>query len=293
MKAFSNPVHPALKYLSRSSSWSIIGFARSLLAIGLLLTLLFNPIDVLIPAPYLASFNQGSIKFHSNFFLIFGPRFLFLTRILAIALLIMVVSGYFMQLTSILHFWITASLVLVKATYLGGDNVNMLLTLLLVPVCIFDTRKNHWDTPGPADHFGSNIQNLFLFLVKIQVAWIYLDSVWLKLHVKEWRNGTVLYYWFNHNFFGLNPPFSVMVKPLLERLPVSVSITWGALIFEVLLAIGFLFSAKVKMVLLKWGIVFHFMILLIHGLAWLFFAMSAALFLYLWPSNKSFKLNLF
>ncbi|MFI5159250.1 MAG: hypothetical protein ACHQF4_10320, partial [Sphingobacteriales bacterium] len=282
-----------LKYINEASSKSIIGFARSLLALGLVLTLLFNPIDLLIPAKYLTAINQHSLKFHSNFFLIFGPAYLFITRLLAVALLLFTISGYYMQLTSILHFWITASLVLIKPTYLGGDNVNMLLTLLLVPVCIFDTRKNHWHTPMPDDNFGAVVQNLFLFLIKIQVAWIYLDSVWLKLRVKEWRDGTVLYYWFNHNFFGLNPPFSGICKPLLERLPVSVSITWGVLIFEVLLCVGFLFPGKAKVVLLKWGIIFHFMILLIYGLAWLFFAMSAALFLYLWPSNKSFKLNLF
>ena len=137
------------------------------------------------------------------------------------------------------------------------------------------------------------MQNLFLFFIKIQVAYIYYDSVFRKLHVKEWRDGTLIYYWFNHNFFGLNAPFSNIIKPLLDRLPFSLCITWGTLLFEAVMSLGFLFSGGKKLILLKWGIIFHFSILLIHGYASFFFAMSAALFLYLYPGKKSFTLNLF
>jgi len=293
MKVISNPVPVVVNYINQSASTSIIGFARSLLALGLLLTLIFNPINLLIPAHYLATLNQHSIKFHGNFFLMFNPAHLFVTRLLAISVLMLIISGYFMQATSILHFWITASFVLIRPAYLGGDNINMLLALLLIPVCIFDKRKNHWDNYHPGNNNFYFIQSLFLFFIKIQVAWIYFDSVFLKLHVKEWRDGSVIYYWFNHNFFGLNAPFSNIIKPLLERLPFSVSIAWGTLLFEAVTSVGFLFPGRIRWALLKWGIIFHFIILLIHGFALLFFAMSAALFLYLYPAKKSFTLNLF
>ena len=291
MKVVSIPGKRLLKYINAGDSKSIIGFARSLLALGLLLTLVCNPINELIPARYLATFNQHTLKFHSNFFMVFGAGHLWVTRFLAIAFLLIIISGYFMQLTCLVHFWITASLILIKPAYLGGDNINMLLTLLLIPVCMFDSRKNHWELYIKVNNNTSFIQNLFLFFIKIQVAWIYFDSVFLKLHIKEWRDGSVLYYWFNHNFFGLAPPFSNWVSPVLERLPVAVSLAWGSLLFEIVLCIGFLFPGKIRWVLLKWAIMFHFMILLIHGFALLFFAMSAALLLYLWPSNKSFTLK--
>lgn len=282
-----------VNYINENSSPSIIGFARSLLALGLLLTLLFNPVTVLFPAHYIATLNPHSIRFHCNFFLMLGAAHLFATKLLAVSVLLLIITGYYMQFTAILHCWVTASFVLLRSTYLGGDNINMLLALLLVPVCIFDTRKNHWDNVTPANNNFYFTQNLFLFLIKIQVAYIYFDSVFLKLHVKEWRDGTVIYYWFSHNFFGLNPPFSNIIQPLLERLPISVSIAWGTLLFEAVLGFAFLFPRKIKLVLLKWAIIFHFIIVLIHGFALLFFAMSAALFLYMYPAKKSFTLHFF
>ena len=293
MKVISNPVAVIANYINQSASTSIIGLARSLLALGLLLTLIFNDINVLIPAQYIATLNQHSMRFHGNFFFLLGPSHLNLTRLIAVAVLMLIITGYYIQVTSILHCWITASFVLIRSAYLGGDGTNALLTLLLIPVCLFDKRKNHWDTYHPENNNFYLIQNMFLFFIKIQVAFIYANSVFRKLHVQEWRDGTVIYYWFNHNFFGLNAPFSDVLKPLFEHLPFSVSIAWGTLLFEALLSAGFLFPGKMKWVLLKWGILFHFLILLIHGFALLFFAMSAALFLYLYPAKKSFTLNLF
>ena len=289
----SNPVPVIVNYINQNASTSIVGFARSLLAVGLILTLIFNNINVLIPADYVAALDHGSMRFHSNFFFILGPSHLNMTRLLAVSVLMLVISGYYMQVTSILHCWITTSFVMIRPAYLGGDNINMLLTLLLIPVCIFDKRKNHWDKYIPENNSIYFVQNLFLSFIKIQVAFIYLDSVFLKLHIKEWRDGSVIYYWFNHNFFGLSTPFSNALKPLFERLPLSIGIAWGTLLFEASMAFALLFPGKVKRGLLKCGIIFHFLILLIHGFALLFFAMSAALFLYLYPAKKGFALNLF
>ena len=84
MKVISNPVPVIVNYINQSASTSIIGFARSLLALGLLLTLIFNNINVLIPAHYIATLNQGSIQFHGNFFFLLGPSHLNITRLLAV-----------------------------------------------------------------------------------------------------------------------------------------------------------------------------------------------------------------
>jgi len=58
------------------------------------------------------------------------------------------------------------------------------------------------------------------------------------------------------------------------------------------LVAAFLFSPRYKLLLLKCGIIFHFSIMLIHGYSFLFFVMSAALFLYLYPAKKSFSLRI-
>ena len=166
MKVISNSAALFINYINQKSSKSIIGFARSLLALGMLLTFIFNDIDLLIPSRYLATLNLHSIRYRCNFFLMFNPSHLFLTRYLAISILILIISGYFMQITSILHFWIAASFVLLRPVYAGGDNIYMLLTLLLVPVCIFDNRKNHWSNPYLENRFFFLCKTCFYFLLK-------------------------------------------------------------------------------------------------------------------------------
>ena len=279
-------------FLEIISSKSIIGFSRSLLATGMLLSLIFNELDLLIPANYLQSLNLHSLKFRCNFFLIFNSSHIVVMQVLGILILILIISGYFLQVTSLLHFWIAASFYVLNPVKVGGDNINMMLTLLLIPVCVFDSRKNHWDPPVESNKFNHFIQNIFLFAIKLQVAFIYFDSFYDKLHVKEWLNGMMIYYWFNHHFFGLHPKLVSFADPLLRSMPVLLVIAWGTMLLEAVLATGLIFPQRFKLLLLKFGIIFHLSIMLIHGFASFFFAMSAALFLYLYPSRKSFYLNI-
>ncbi len=275
-----------------NSSKSIIGFSRSLLATGMLLLLIFNDLNFLIPANYLQSLNLHSLKFRFNFFLLFDSSHIVVMQVLALLILIVIISGYYLQVTSLLHFWISASLYVLNPVRVGGDNINMMLTLLLIPVCLFEARKNHWNLPVEAGKFHQLVQIIFLFIIKLQVAYIYFDSLYDKLHVKEWLNGMMIYYWFNHNFFGLHPRLTNFAQPLLQSVPVLVFIAWGTMLLEALLVTGLLFTQRFKLILLKLGIVFHLSIMLIHGFASFFFAMSAALFLYLYPAKKPFSLNI-
>jgi hypothetical protein len=84
-----------------------------------------------------------------------------------------------------------------------------------------------------------------------------------------------------------------IAEPFLKNMAVLIFIAWGTLVLEALMTMGLLFSPRFKLLLLKAGIIFHFSILLIHGFASFFFAMSAALFLYLYPSQKPFELKIF
>lgn len=287
-------IHHLYNYVSRfietGSSKTIIGFARSILAAGVLLKLLFNNINFLIPPHKLHSLDLHSLKYRSNFFLIFNSAHLMEMQILGIIILAFTISGYFMKITCLFHFWISASFFMLRPIAMGVENIDMLLTLLLIPVCLFDERKNHWHRPVTTNKLNNIIQNIFLFFIKLQVAFIYYDSFHDKLFIKEWLNGTVIYYWFTHNFFGLHPALINMLQPMVTSMPVLLVFTWASLAFEALLAIALFFPARFKWLLLKCGIIFHFSILLIHGFAFLFFVMSAALFLYLYPAEKSFSL---
>lgn len=291
MKAIIKRLFTALTtYILTSSSKSIVGFSRLLLAAGVLLKLLFNNIDEVITPLQLQNHDLHSLKYRCNFFLIFNSSHLVEMKIVAIIILVFVITGYFIKVTAMLHFWIAASFFMLRPVSIGVDNIDMLLTLLLVPVCLFDERRNHWHQSLQSGRFGLFIQYIFLFIIKLQVAFIYYDSFHDKLFVKEWLNGTVIYYWFTHNFFGLHPLLIKLLEPLLTNIPVLIFLSWSTLAFEAVLAIAFLFASRYRLLLLKCGVIFHFSILLIHGFSFLFFVMSAALFLYLYPPKKSFSL---
>lgn len=259
----------------------------------MLLTLLFNDIHSLLTLENLEDLDLPTLHNRANFFLLFRSTHILDMQVLAIIILIAVISGYFMQLTSVLHFWIAASFYFIKPLNLGGDNINMLLTLLLVPVCLFDKRKNHWSKIILDKSLNQLIQNIFLIMIKFQVAYIYFDAVFRKLLVREWRNGTMIYYWFTHNFFGMDPSYSIISMPLLNNTAVLLLVAWGTIFIEFLIIAGILFSPRYKLLLLKLAIIFHVFIMLVYGFSSFFFAISGALFLYLFPTQKSFQPSLY
>ena len=188
---------------------NVIGLSRSLIALGTLLTLLFNSNDVLLQKinsnefinPFLnpiAPLNQY------NFFVMFGIENFFITKIIAIIILCFVISGFFIKITAILHWWVTISFFLFSSVIDGGDQIASIITLFLIPICLTDKRKNHW---LKVDKQASPLNIIGIFsvnLIRLQMAVVYLHASCGKFLVEEWYNGTALYYWFNHSFFGTN-----------------------------------------------------------------------------------------
>jgi len=167
MKNVINRLYTALTtFIVTGSSKSIIGFSRSILAAGVLLKLVFNDTNLLITPHQLQTLHLSSLSYRCNFFLIFNSSHLFEMQILAIIILALVISGYYVKITSLLHLWITLSLFMFRQVYISVDRIDLLLTLLLVPVCLFDERKNHWHHPVIINKFNNVIQNIFLFLIK-------------------------------------------------------------------------------------------------------------------------------
>jgi antimicrobial peptide system SdpB family protein len=279
--------------LEKYSSKNIIGFSRTLIATGMLLTLIFNNIHSLLTPGYLQTLDLPSLKFRVNFFLLFHSAHIVDMQVVAIIILVIIISGYFMQITALFHFWIAASFYMLKPLNIGGDSINLLLTLLLIPVCLFDERKNHWSYNSTNKKLNRTIQNIFLVIIKLQVAYIYFDAFFRKLQVREWRDGTMIYYWFAHNFFGLNPAYIKYTYPLLTSIPVLLILAWGSMLLEALIATGLFLPDRYKMLLLKYAIIFHIGIMLIHGFSSFFFAMSGGLFLYLYPAKERFALSYF
>lgn len=115
------------------------------------------------------------------------------------------------------------------------------------PIALTDSRRWHWGNPAPEESSRREVAALVavaaLFLIRIQVAGIYLHACLGKLGVAEWRDGTALYYWLNSPMFGAPGWLRWPLGHLLSLGPVVAGLTWGTLALEFSLAIG-LFMPK-------------------------------------------------
>jgi len=171
----------------------------------------------------------------------------------------------------------------------GGDQISANLALLLIPVFIMDNRRSQWQKIPQKQVSYSRERNLvanyFHLFIKLQMCLLYFHAAVGKIGKSEWSNGTAVYYWFNDPTFGMPFWLHPILDPILAN-PFGVSFfTWGTIILEVLLFMAILMGREAKSCLLIAGLVFHFSIVVVHGLFSFFFAMAAGLLLYLWIDN--------
>lgn len=284
-------------YKNQVPVWTnVYGLARSLLALGTLITLVLNPVSVLF-RPILGVDKvpvcHGIAKDISIFCMLEGN--LVIAKLICVLILIVVITGYLPALTGFLHCWVSFSFMNSAILVDGGDHITSILTFLLLPITVTDSRRNHW---AP---FSKNSSQTILYkfryiialpaywVIRIQVSVVYLHAAIAKCSVNEWLNGTAIYYWFIDPSFGYSSWLNVILKPLIIN-PVTVSlITWFVIIFEFLLFAALISTKQIKIILFILGILFHIGIALIHGLGSFAVAMSGALTLYLYPWQKDFR----
>lgn len=259
--------------------------ARTVLALSLLVTIGISSKEVLFPEHL---YSHSDIMYYLkeyNLFFLFGYEHLWISQTAACVILLSVVSGIYPRITGILHWWVAVSFIHSSMLIDGGDQIVAVLTFLLLPVTLMDNRANHWR--GTISNPYKNFTAFCIFcLMELQVAIVYLQAGIEKPYKsEEWADGTAFYYWLNHNVFGASDFLHYLLNPLLSNGFVVTAFTWGTILFEVFL-FGLLFSSrKRRSSFLKYALIFHFMIILFHGLVSFFFAMAGALILYLVPKN--------
>lgn len=263
-----------------------ITLARALLALCMLTTLLFTSVEQLFPAYHLAKMSEN-VKgvMHLNFFLWFDSPLI--PYLFSIVVLLTCILGYFPRFLCILHSWVAYSIFYSMLIVEGGDQINVILTFLLIPVCVLDVRVNGWvrvregqPASGNSSVFNLNAKCALIF-IKIQMAILYLNAGVAKIFAPEWSNGTAVYYWFHDNMFGA-PDWVKGVAGFLFKNDIPVSmINWGVIFLEIGLFVALFLKQEYKYRLLILAIAFHFMIIVVHGLPSFFLAMSAGLVLYL------------
>jgi antimicrobial peptide system SdpB family protein len=274
------------------SPWTnAYGLARTVLSFGTLLTLVLNDAKTLF-AP-MGSTLKATVPVPTyifNFFFVFGTK-MELARWIAVAVLLVVASGWRPRFTGLLHWWITSSFAAACVAVDGGDQVAAVLSLFLVPITLTDSRRWHWaPAPAPAQTDGARAAAMIArsgFLVlQLQVAFVYFQSAVEKFAVVEWRNGTALYYWFSNEALGM-PNWLRFTLPALSNHWVITVATWSVLVLEVMLFMAILMPRNWKIAGIVVGTVFHLGIVAVFGLTSFFFSMAAALLVYLHPLGES------
>lgn len=264
--------------------WSnVYGTARTILAFGTLITLLLTPGDILFgPAQGIYPGPRCDGPAAVGFFCVL-PGGVDLLQPVAVCLLLVVASGWRPRFTGVLHWWIAFGLNSSAIALEGGDSVAANLTLLLVPITLLDRRVWHWGAPqsAPETSPAYRIASSAWFMIRLQVAFIYLHSAIAKLGVTEWADGTALYYVLTDGMFGAPAWARDVLDPLLGQALVVVALTWGTLVVEMGLGAAILMPYRVRQIAMKAGATFHALIAVTLGLLTFALAMVAAVILYL------------
>lgn len=267
--------------------WSSgVGLARTVLALGSAATLAATSPAVLFD-PTNAGGTCGDLRGAGLFCALPGGGGQ-LARWLGVLVLLVVASGWRPRITAIPHWYVSWSLLSNAVVPDGGDQLTAILTLLLVPIGLTDRRRWHWQRPdgtGQGIGTGRVVAAAALLMIQAQVAVVYFQSSIAKLGVREWADGTAMFYFFRHPLFG-SPPWLRPLTDLATSTPVGVAlVTWAPLAIELAIALAILMGARAKRVLLFTGIAFHGVIALTMGLVSFAFAMTGALLLYLLPTG--------
>jgi antimicrobial peptide system SdpB family protein len=279
---------------------NVYGTARSAVALGTLVTLLLHDSQDLFRPFGTSIADQASRDFFVRWsiFLVGGDARLELARWLCIGALILVVIGWRPRWTALPHWWISWSFAGSSMVVNGGEQVATVLTFFLLPIALTDPRKWHWSSWIPPQRgmtVGWHLQHVAamgaVVVLRLQVALIYFEAAVSKLSVEEWKNGTALYYWFTNPGFGMPDWLAPFITPIITNRYGVTTATWGVVAFETTLFLALTMPRGWRRLLLPFGILFHFGILIVHGLGIFFLSMLGALILYLWPLEDAFRLQ--
>ncbi|WP_130840116.1 sporulation-delaying protein SdpB family protein [Corynebacterium neomassiliense] len=191
-------------------------------------------------------------------------------NVIASVVLVWVITGFLPRYSSILHWWICLSIGISWSLPDGGEAVARVITLLLIPVCFGDRRICAWSKHSRYSRVGiaNFVGFVFIWAVRIQVAYIYFDSTIAKFGVPEWVDGSAEYYIVRGSMFGTSGPAESLVLWFTSQPWGTILMSWGALALEMVIAIGILFSGSkvIRRIVVICDVVLHAGIIALMGL---------------------------
>lgn len=188
-------------------------------------------------------------------------------RILAVAVLAVVASGYRPRWTCIPHWYVTFSLGASMTLANGGEGVARIATLLLIPICLGDRRRWQWTAPvPPLDPTWRGSAYAAHLTLRVQVVLVYGHAALSKLVVPEWRDGTAVHYVVRDAYYGVPDGLGRLLDPALGSYWFIALATWGTILAEVTIAASALAPSKARRVGLGVAVALHAGIIVFMGL---------------------------
>lgn len=194
-------------------------------------------------------------------------------RWVAVAVLTVVVVGWRPRITCLPHAYVALSLFYGLSTPEGGDQIASILALLLIPLCLTDSRTWHWrlldlrpESEGTSAQMAGCLATISVALIKLQVSVIYIQAGISKLGSQSWVTGAGMYYWVRNRDFGVADWQQPLVYWLTSQPVIVLAMTWIPICIEVSLGISLLLPLRARIPLLCAGVGLHFLIGLMTGL---------------------------
>ncbi|MEU2778849.1 sporulation-delaying protein SdpB family protein [Streptomyces sp. NPDC007162] len=249
------------------SRW--FGVGRSLICFAELTVVLITPSKALLTPVLTISDGArcGGVRAASAYCLVGGTSHAEHARWILVAVLLVAAIGYRPRWTAIPQLWAVYSIAVSITVPDGGESVGMIMSLLMLPIALTDNRTWQWNPPTePLSPSGHAVAYAAFWAVRLQLAYIYLDTAISKFGVADWANGTAEYYFLRDNMFGVAKPWAGPLLALSKYPLVVIGMTWGALVVELLIALCILGSDRWRKVGLVLDILLHGSIILLMGL---------------------------
>ena len=218
-----------------------LAFGRLLLALATSSSILFTPDDALfsdatavsdgIRCAGVRSLSLWCLNGHLTGSYVFA-------RIVSIAVLIVVASGYRPRWTCIPHWYVTFSLTASMAAINGGDAAAVIGTMLVALLCLGDDRTWQWrrpSTPLPARWRGRAFAAQLV--IRLQLLVIYLSAAVSKLLDPAWQDGSAMYFALHDPYFGLPTTALGPATPLLTSRWLIGLVTWSVIAVQLMIAV--------------------------------------------------------
>lgn len=196
-----------------------------------------------------------------------------LARLASGLILALVLSGFVPAISGILHAWVAFSLSTSIGLPDGGDSAAAVTTLLIAFIILRDRRWNAWhrNTAPTSSTILSGIAWGAWWMLRLQMAFIYIESGLSKFGTEQWVNGSALYYVVRDPSFGGSGIAGQLARAITEMPLGTALLTWGTIALEVAVGALLLGGPKARRTALALVVALHLGIIIFIGL-WSFAA---------------------